>query len=83
MQYESPMNSWKSISPLVVTALKLGASEPRRRLAGTGISGAIEDIQNLLLTYGAERCSWAILIRESFEDVDDKDLEEVRLTIDN
>lgn len=28
----SPMNSWKSMGPLVVSALKLGAMEPRRRL---------------------------------------------------
>jgi hypothetical protein len=28
----SPINSWKSISPWVVRALKLGAMEPRRRL---------------------------------------------------
>lgn len=28
----SPMNSWKSMGPLVVSALKLGAMLPRRRL---------------------------------------------------
>jgi hypothetical protein len=32
MTHESPMNSWKSIGPLVVSALKLGALLPRRRL---------------------------------------------------
>ncbi len=30
----SPTNSWKSIGPLVVSAWKLGAVEPRRRLEG-------------------------------------------------
>lgn len=28
----SPMNSWKSMGPLVVSAWKLGAMVPRRRL---------------------------------------------------
>ena len=32
MTHLSPMNSWKSIGPLVVSALKLGAIDPKRRL---------------------------------------------------
>lgn len=32
MAHLSPIHSWKSISPWVVRALKLGAVEPRRRL---------------------------------------------------
>ena len=31
-----PMNSWKSIGPVVVSALKFGAMDPRRRLSGQG-----------------------------------------------
>lgn len=63
----SPMNSWKSMGPVVVSALKLGAVEPRRRLyeRGTFKSVGIQSIliiyiiQCLLyhITYGAGRCS--------------------------
>lgn len=33
-----PMNSWKSIGPAVVSALKLGAMLPSRRLVGVSKS---------------------------------------------
>lgn len=37
----SPMNSWKSMGPLVVSALKLGAMEPRRRLCEVDLEVSI------------------------------------------
>lgn len=52
----SPMNSWKSMGPAVVSALKLGAIEPRRSLQY--LLDQITHTQRALnLTYGAGRSS--------------------------
>lgn len=43
----SPMNSWKSMGPVVVSALKLGAMDPRRRLCEENIEVSIEYIDHM------------------------------------
>lgn len=46
----SPMNSWKSMGPVVVSALKLGAVEPRRRLYAGGVS-IFKSVQSVFIDH--------------------------------
>lgn len=68
----SPMNSWKSMGPVVVSALKLGAVEPRRRLYAGGSLSQHRVYRSFTLyrghcvTYGAGRCSGEAILTVFF-----------------